>query len=186
MAMHMYAANASMADRFFYDADGELLIVPQLGTLRVRTELGMLECGAWRDLRHSARDQLPRRASGRRGARHLCENYGPHFRLPELGPIGTNGLANSRDFLTPVAAFEDREGDFRLVAKFLGGIWEAEIDHSPLDVVAWHGNYAPYKYDLDTLQLHQHGYLTIIPIRPSTACWPRPRRFRARRTSSSA
>ncbi|HZF29500.1 MAG TPA: homogentisate 1,2-dioxygenase domain-containing protein, partial [Gammaproteobacteria bacterium] len=73
----------------------------------------------------------------------------PHFRLPELGPIGTNGLANSRDFLTPVAAYEARDGDFRVVAKFMGGLFEAEIDHSPLDVVAWHGTYAPYKYDLN-------------------------------------
>ena len=83
---------------------------------------------------------------GRRG--YVCENYGPHFRLPELGPIGANGLANARDFLAPVAAFEDREGDFELVAKFAGGLWSAPIDHSPLDVVAWHGNHAPYKYDL--------------------------------------
>ena len=79
---------------------------------------------------------------------YVCENYGPHFRLPELGPIGTNGLANARDFSTPVAAYEDRDGDFHIVAKFLGGLWEAEIDHSPLDIIAWHGTYAPYKYDL--------------------------------------
>src|SRR6202000_86048 len=71
-----------------------------------------------------------------------------HLRLPELGPIGSNGLANARDFLTPVAAFEEAEGEFDLVAKFQGRLWSARIDHSPLDVVAWHGNYAPYKYDL--------------------------------------
>ena len=79
---------------------------------------------------------------------YVCENYGAHFRLPELGPIGTSGLANSRDFLSPVAAFEERDGDFRVVAKFLGKLWEAKIDHSPLDIVAWHGTYVPYKYDL--------------------------------------
>jgi homogentisate 1,2-dioxygenase len=79
---------------------------------------------------------------------YICENYGALLRLPELGPIGANGLANVRDFLTPVAAYEEVEGDFRLVAKFQGNLWEAELDHSPLDVVAWHGNYAPYKYDL--------------------------------------
>jgi homogentisate 1,2-dioxygenase len=73
---------------------------------------------------------------------------GRAFRLPDLGPIGANGLANSRDFLTPVAAYEDREGAFEVIAKFLGRLWRAEIDHSPLDVVAWHGNYAPYKYDM--------------------------------------
>lgn len=147
-AMHLYAANASMTDRFFYDADGELLIIPQLGALEVRTELGVLgvapgECCV-----------IPRGIKFRvvladREARgYLCENYGPHFRLPELGPIGTTGLANARDFLAPVAAFEECDGDFRVVAKFLGGLWEAEIDHSPLDIVAWHGTYAPYKYDL--------------------------------------
>ncbi len=147
-AMHMYAANTSMVDRFFYNADGELLIVPQLGTLLVRTELGTLSVGP-REMCVIPRGikfrvELPDGPA--RG--YLCENYGPHFRLPELGPIGTNGLANSRDFLAPVAAYEEREGDFRLVAKFMGGIWEAEIDHSPLDVVAWHGTYTPYKYDL--------------------------------------
>ena len=146
--MHMYAANTSMVDRFFYDADGELLIVPQMGTLLVHTELGTLSvapremCVIPRGIKF--RVELPDGSA--RG--YLCENYGPHFRLPELGPIGTNGLANSRDFLAPVAAYEEREGDFKLVAKFMGGIWEAEIDHSPLDVVAWHGTYTPYKYDL--------------------------------------
>jgi homogentisate 1,2-dioxygenase len=79
---------------------------------------------------------------------YVCENYGALFRLPDLGVIGSNGLANPRDFLTPVAAYEDREGDFELVAKFQGNLWRAKIDHSPLDVVAWHGNYVPYKYDL--------------------------------------
>jgi homogentisate 1,2-dioxygenase len=82
----------------------------------------------------------------------VCENYGLQFRLPDLGPIGTSGLANARDFLAPVAAFEDREGDFRVVAKYGGGLWEAEIDHSPLDIVAWRGNYVPYKYDLNRFQ----------------------------------
>jgi homogentisate 1,2-dioxygenase len=83
---------------------------------------------------------------------YICENYGLTFRLPELGAIGANGLANPRDFLTPAAAYEDEEGDFRIVGKFLGRMWEAEIDHSPLDVVAWHGNYAPYKYDMARFQ----------------------------------
>ena len=79
----------------------------------------------------------------------ICENYGALFRLPELGPIGANGLANARDFLSPCAAFEDRNGPFELVAKFEGNLWATELDHSPLDVVAWHGNYVPYKYDLE-------------------------------------
>jgi homogentisate 1,2-dioxygenase len=147
-AVHMYAANASMIDRFFYDADGELLIVPQLGALVVRTELGVLRVqpGEICVVPRGVKFRVEIEGTAARG--YLCENYGPHFRLPELGVIGTNGLANSRDFMAPVAAYEEREGDFRVVAKFLGGLWEAAIDHSPLDVVAWHGTYAPYKYDL--------------------------------------
>lgn len=147
-AIHFYAANASMRDRFFYNADGELLIVPQLGGLIFHTELGALQvvpnevCVIPRGIRFRV-ELMDAAARG-----YICENYGPHFRLPELGPIGTQGLANARDFLYPAASFDDREGDFRLVTKFLGRLWEAEIDHSPLDVVAWHGNFAPYKYDL--------------------------------------
>lgn len=148
MAMHMYVANASMTDRFFYDADGELLLVPQQGRLVVHTELGILGVapGELCVVPRGIKFRVELEDGSARG--YLCENYGPHFRLPELGPIGTNGLANARDFMTPVAAYEDRDGDFRVVAKFLGKLWEAEIDHSPLDVVAWHGTYAPYKYDL--------------------------------------
>ena len=78
----------------------------------------------------------------------MAENHGALFRLPELGPIGSNGLANPRDFLTPAAAYEDREGRFELIQKHLGSLWVTELDHSPLDVVAWHGNLAPWKYDL--------------------------------------
>jgi homogentisate 1,2-dioxygenase len=148
VAIHIYAANRGMPDRFFYDADGELLIVPQLGSLLIATELGVLLvapgqiCLLPRGLKF--RVDLPEDAA--RG--YICENYGAPFRLPDLGPIGANGLANPRDFLAPVAAFEDREGDLRVIAKFLGRLWSAEIDHSPLDVVAWHGNLTPYKYDL--------------------------------------
>jgi len=148
MAVHVYAANRSMTDRFFYDADGELLIVPQQGRLRIATELGRLDVAPQeiavvpRGIRF--RVELPDGAA--RG--YVCENYGAFLRLPDLGVIGSNGLANPRDFLTPNAWFEDREGTFELVAKFQGNLWTAAIGHSPLDVVAWHGNYAPYKYDL--------------------------------------
>ncbi len=147
-AIHLYAASRSMSERFFYDADGELLIVPQQGRLLLATELGRLEVEPQeiavipRGLRF--RVELPDGAA--RG--YVCENFGAQFRLPDLGPIGANGLANPRDFLTPRAWYEDREGRFELVAKFRGRLWSAEIGHSPLDVVAWHGNYAPYKYDL--------------------------------------
>jgi homogentisate 1,2-dioxygenase len=146
--IHWYVANRSMADRFFYDADAELLIVPQQGRLRVATELGLIDVEPQeivvipRGLRF--RVELPDGAA--RG--YLCENFGAPFRLPDLGPIGSNGLANPRDFQTPVAWYEERTGDFELVAKFAGHLWSARIGHSPLDVVAWHGNNAPYKYDL--------------------------------------
>jgi len=146
--IHLYTATASMRNRFFYNADGEMLIAPEQGRLHVYTELGVLEvapgeiCALPRGLKFCV--QLPDGSA--RG--YLCENYGAMFRLPELGLIGANGLANPRDFLTPVAAYEDQEGEFELIAKFQGNLWAAEIGHSPLDVVAWHGNYAPYKYDL--------------------------------------
>jgi len=146
--IHIYAANRSMSERFFYDADGELLILPQQGRLRVATELGRL------DIEPQEIAVVPRGIRFRvelldgsaRG--YVCENFGAPFRLPELGPIGSNGLANPRDFLAPSAWYEDREGDFALVAKFMGNLWTATIGHSPLDVVAWHGNHVPYKYDL--------------------------------------
>jgi len=152
LAIHLYAANQSMRDRFFYCADGELLVVPQMGGLLLCTELGnlLVAPGEIAVLPRGLKFRVDLGASEVRG--YCCENYGLPFRLPELGPIGANGLANPRDFLTPVAAFEDRDGAFRITAKFLGRFWDAEIDHSPLDVVAWHGNYAPYKYDLARFQ----------------------------------
>lgn len=148
IAIHIYAANRSMQDRYFYNADGELLIVPELGGLRFHTELGILEiapkeiCVIPRGVKFRV-ELLDKEARG-----YVCENYGALFTLPDLGPIGANGLANPRDFQIPVAAFEDVEGEFKLIAKFCGNLWEAEIGHSPLNVVAWHGNFAPYKYDL--------------------------------------
>jgi homogentisate 1,2-dioxygenase len=148
VAIHIYAANRSMTERFFFNADGEMLIVPQLGRLLLRTEMGVLEAvpGEIAVIQRGIKfrvELLDERARG-----YLCENYGALFRLPDLGPIGANGLANPRDFQTPAAAYEDRSGTFETVAKFQGRLWSATLDHSPLDVVAWHGNYAPYKYDL--------------------------------------
>jgi homogentisate 1,2-dioxygenase len=147
-AIHWYAANRSMQERFFYDADGELLIVPQQGALRLATELGVIDVAPLqiavipRGLR--LRVELPDGSA--RG--YVCENFGAPLKLPDLGPIGSNGLANPRDFQTPVAAFEDRAGKFELIAKFAGQLFSAPVSHSPLDVVAWHGNNAPYRYDL--------------------------------------
>jgi len=147
-AIHWYAANRSMSERFFYDADGELLLVPQQGALRLATELGLIEVQPLEIavIPRGLRFRVELLESAARG--YLCENFGAPFRLPDLGPIGSNGLANPRDFQTPSAWYEDREGEFDLVAKFAGHLWSARIDHSPLDVVAWHGNNAPYKYDL--------------------------------------
>ncbi len=146
--IYLYAANRSMEDRFFYSGDGELLIVPQQGRLRLATELGVLEIEPLEIavIPRGVRMRVELIDAAAKG--YVCENFGVPLRLPDRGPIGANGLANPRDFLTPVAHYEDREGDFELVAKFMGNLWSARIDHSPLDVVAWHGNYAPYKYDL--------------------------------------
>lgn len=148
VGIHLYLANRSMTDTVFYNADGEMLIVPQAGRLRLVTELGVLglapgEVGVIpRGVRFRA--ELP----DSQAAGYICENYGALFRLPELGPIGANGLANPRDFLTPVASYEDVDRPTRVIQKFQGRLWAAELDHSPLDVVAWHGNLVPYKYDL--------------------------------------
>jgi homogentisate 1,2-dioxygenase len=147
-ALHLYAANRAMDGRYFYNADGELLIVPQQGRLRIATELGVLEIAPQEIavIPRGVRFQVALPDDQARG--YICENFGALFRLPDLGVIGSNGLANPRDFLTPQAAYEDVEGDFELLAKFNGRLWRTAIGHSPLDVVAWHGNYAPYKYDL--------------------------------------
>ncbi len=163
IAIHIYACNTGMGERYFYNADGEMLIVPEMGRLGILTELGLLQVGPGsiavipRGLKFRV-EPAPEGASNTTGetsdqnktiARgYICENYGQQFRLPELGPIGANGLANPRDFETPVAWFEDLEGTFELVAKFGGNLWSCDIEHSPLDIVAWHGNYAPYRYDL--------------------------------------
>lgn len=147
VGIHLYGANRSMQGRVFCDADGELLIVPQQGALRLATELGRLEVAPGeiavlpRGVRFRVELDGPARG-------YVCENYGAPFRLPELGPVGANGLANARDFLHPVAWFEDRDEPTEVVQKFQGGLWAMTLDHSPLDVAAWHGTLAPCKYDL--------------------------------------
>jgi homogentisate 1,2-dioxygenase len=147
-AAHLYLANRSMTDRVLFNADGELLIVPQDGELRLVTEMGILDVAPLEIavIPRGLRFRVELTTGPARG--YVCENYGPTLRLPELGPIGSNGLANPRDFQTPVAAFEERDGPIELVQKFQGALWCTTLDHSPLDVVAWHGNYAPCKYDL--------------------------------------
>jgi homogentisate 1,2-dioxygenase len=148
IGVHLYACNRSMRDRVFFNADGELLIVPQQGALRILTELGVLDVSPQqiavipRGVRFTVH-LLDKVARG-----YVCENYGAMFRLPELGPIGSNGLANPRDFEAPTAAYEDHDGPVELIQKFQGRLWTVMLDHSPFDVVAWHGTLAPYRYDL--------------------------------------
>lgn len=177
ISIHLYAANRSMTDRFFHNADGEMLFVPQQGRLVLHTELGVVEVDPGeiavvpRGIKFRA--ELPEGAS--RG--YICENHGAALRLPELGPIGTNGLANPRDFESPVAAFEDRTGAFELVFKFDGGFWSTQIDRSPLDVVAWHGTHVPYKYDLAKFMTigtvsHDHPDPSIFTVLTSPSSDP--------------
>ena len=148
IAAHLYCANRSMSDRYFSNADGELMFVPQQGAIALFTELGKLSVapGEVAVVPRGMKFKLELPAGAVRG--YLCENYGQPFRLPELGPIGAQGLAQPRHFLSPVAAFEDRDAKCEVVTKFMGAQWAADLDRSPLDVVAWHGRYAPYKYDL--------------------------------------
>ena len=148
VAVHVYAANRDMESRVFFDADGELLFIPQQGRLQLLTELGRI------DIAPGQVALIPRGVRFRallpdgeaRG--YVAENHGALFRLPDLGPIGANGLANPRDFETPAAWFEDRDERFEVIQKHLGSLWATTLDHSPLDVVAWHGNLAPWRYDL--------------------------------------
>jgi homogentisate 1,2-dioxygenase len=148
MAIHEYAATRSMTSRAFFNADGELLIVPRQGRLRFVTEMGVLEAEPQqiilipRGVRFRV-ELLDKNALG-----YVCENYGAAFRLPDLGPIGSNGLANARDFEAPVARFEDGDATTEVVQKFAGKLWSTQLGHSPMDVVAWHGNLAPCRYDL--------------------------------------
>ncbi|WP_327124107.1 homogentisate 1,2-dioxygenase [Streptomyces sp. NBC_01727] len=148
MAVHLYHANTAMTDRVFSDSDGELLIVPEHGGLLLRTELGLLRAdpGHIALIPRGVRFRVELLDDSARG--YVCENYGQPFTLPDLGPIGANGLANARDFLAPVAAYEDEDRPVQVINKFCGNLWSATYDHSPLDVVAWHGNHTPYVYDL--------------------------------------
>ena len=148
IGIHLYLANRSMTGRYFCNADGELLLVPQRGGLILHTECGVLEAapGAVAVLPRGMKCRVELAAEQARG--YVCENYGAPFELPERGPVGANGYANERDFEYPSAAYEDREGSFELITKFAGNLFATELNHSPLDVVAWTGNSAPYRYDL--------------------------------------
>lgn len=145
--IYLYYANQSMQDSYFYNADGELLIVPYLGQMLIQTEMGPMEIEPGeiacipRGIKFSV-------THSHDIAGYILENFASPFELPNLGPIGANGLANPRDFQIPQAQFEDKQGNFKLYCKYANKLWQASLGHSPLDVVAWHGNYAPYKYNL--------------------------------------
>ena len=148
IGIHLYSATVSMTDRAFFSSDGELLLVPYEGRIDVETELGVLhlEPNYIGVVPRGVKFRVVLRDQQARG--YVCENYGALLRLPDLGPIGANGLANLRDFETPAANFEDKDVNFELIQKFQGNLWVTSLDHSPFDVVAWHGNLAPYRYDL--------------------------------------
>ena len=148
MGMHLYFITRSMHDEYFYNADGELVFVPQEGSLRIATEFGIIdiEPGEIAVMPRGVKFRVELLGGSARG--YLCENYGGALTLPERGPIGANCMANQRDFLTPCAAYEERDVPSKMFVKWGGQLWACDLDHSPLDVVAWHGNYAPYKYDL--------------------------------------
>jgi homogentisate 1,2-dioxygenase len=147
LAIYLYTANKSMGNRVFHNSDGDFLIVPQAGSLRIKTEMGIIHAEPTeiiviqRGIKFSVDVDGPSRG-------YILEVFSGHFIIPDLGPIGANGLANPRDFLTPVAAFEDLDIEHIVVNKFGNKLFQSLHNHSPFDVVAWHGNYAPYKYDL--------------------------------------
>ena len=143
-----YACTTSPGNQVFFSADGEMLIIPEHGGLTLYTEFGRLDIEPLEVavIPRGVRYRVELKGPAARG--YLCENHGAPFRLPDLGPIGSNGLANPRDFEAPQPWFEDRDEPFEIIQKFGGRLWTTTIDHSPLDVVAWHGNLAPLKYDL--------------------------------------
>uniref|UniRef100_A0A1B6FUV5 Homogentisate 1,2-dioxygenase n=1 Tax=Cuerna arida TaxID=1464854 RepID=A0A1B6FUV5_9HEMI len=147
LAIHVYLCNTSMKNKCFYNSDGDFLFVPQQGNLRLKTEFGIMDvevneiCVIQQGMRFSVEVEGPSRG-------YVLEVYDNHFQLPNLGPIGANGLANPRDFLTPVACYEDLDVEYTIITKYQGHFFEAKQNHSPFDVVAWHGNYVPYKYNL--------------------------------------
>lgn len=148
VGIHLYVANQSMNDRYFCVVDGELLIVPQSGGLAIATECGhlIISPGEIAVIPRGMKFSISLTEDTARG--YVCENYGSPFVLAERGPVGANGYANDRDFLYPVAAFEDKDDPCQLITKFAGQLYACDLDHCPLDVVAWTGNSAPYKYDL--------------------------------------
>ena len=169
MGAHVYLITRSMQDEVFYNADAEMLFVLQQGKLHFFTEFGVIDAepGEIVIIPRGVKFRLELVDGPARG--YLCENYGGAFALPERGPIGANCLANSRDFMTPVAAYEDREVTTQLYVKWGAQLYRTTLGYSPLDVVAWHGNYAPYKYDLRRYS-PVGPILKIMPTPRSSPC----------------
>ncbi|KAG8782749.1 hypothetical protein FRC12_020458 [Ceratobasidium sp. 428] len=149
LAIHIYAANTSMDKRAVVNADGDLLFVPQLGRLDIQTEFGqiMVRPGEICVLQRGVRFKIRLPDGDSRG--YVQEIFGSHFELPELGPLGANGLANPRDFEFPVASFELDQSPWEIIYKLGGKLFSCKQNHTPFDVVAYHGNYIPYKYALE-------------------------------------
>ena len=148
-AVHLYVANRSMENRSFYNADGEMLLVPQQGKLTLQTESGVLDVdpGMVAIIPRGLKFSVLLREDHARG--YIGEVFGRSFHLPERGPVGANGLADSRHFRAPVAYHENRlVPGYSITAKFCGKLFGATQDYSPYDVVAWHGDYTPYVYEL--------------------------------------
>ncbi|EDW76012.1 uncharacterized protein Dwil_GK14896 [Drosophila willistoni] len=180
LAIHVYLCNVSMENSAFYNSDGDFLIVPQQGVLDITTELGKMTvapneiCVIPQGIRFAVGVDSVSRG-------YILEVYDGHFCLPDLGPIGANGLANPRDFQTPVAWFNDKQvEDFNVISKYQGGLFVAKQNHTVFDVVAWHGNYVPFKYDLNKFMVinsvsFDHcdpsifTVLTCPSLRPGTA-----------------
>ena len=176
-AIHLYAATKSMKQSYFYNADGELLIVPQEGGLQFKTEMGILNVAPGEIIVIPRGIKFQVILSNEKARGYMLENFGSPLRLPERGVIGANGLANSRDFKSPTAAYENKQGDYTLLVKFQGKLWSAPMENSPLDVVAWRGNYTPYKYDLSAFNTissvsFDHPDPSIFTVLTSTSAIP--------------
>ncbi|KAJ6027598.1 uncharacterized protein N7446_003807 [Penicillium canescens] len=168
IATHVYVANASMIKRAFVNSDGEFLIVPQQGALDIQTEFGPLfvQPGEIVVIQRGLRFRVELPDGPSRG--YILEIWGTCFELPELGPLGSNGLANARDFLSPIAQYEITQEPWEIIYKLGGKFFRSTQNHSPFDVVAWHGNYIPYKYDMT--KFVNVGSISVDHMDPSIFC----------------
>lgn len=174
---YLYHCTQSMEDRYIINHDGEFLFIPYSGGLVLHTEMGKLE------IKVGMIAVIPRGISFKvtlmdsDAAGYLCEHGGLPLRLPELGNMGANGLANPRHFFYPTAAVESSPGPKECISKYLGQLWVTESPYSPLNVVAWQGNYAPYGYDLSLFNTIQtvsfdHPDPSIFTVLTAESAYP--------------